>query len=160
MCGEVVGGGRFLFILRFSGKMSLKNMVASTSEDTGQNSVLGKLKGASSSGGNKAAEIAPPSIKGKFDKAKRETKSPSLERGKLCEDEAIEVATPTQGLTQAMEVQLEDDKQKHDEAIFGKTEGNATDSEERDYINRQLEKEKEKRRDVEDSVDMLRKKAD
>ena len=139
-------------------------MVASTSEDTGQNPGLARLKSASSSGGIKAAEVAAPIIKGKFDKPKRETKSPSLERrkedGKLCDEDAIEAATPTQGLTQsltqAMEVQLEDqaalDKQKHEEAVFG-SDGNAVDGGWKEG----LEKEKSKRRDVEDSVDMLRK---
>jgi len=145
--------------------MSLKDMVASSSEDTGQNPGLARLKSASSSGGIKAAEVAAPVIKGKFDKPKRETKSPSLERrkeedGKLCDEDAIEAATPTQGLTQsltqAMEVQLEDqaalDKQKHEKAVFG-SDGNAVD----DSWKEALEKEKSKRHDVEDSVDMLRK---
>lgn len=141
-------------------------MVASSGDETGQNAILGKLKGAAAGSSDlKATEIAPPKIRGKFDKvAKRESKSPSLDRQtNLCDEEAVNAAAPTPGhtqaaaeaeasLTQAMEIQLENDKQKHDDFINNKEE----DTEERDYVKRQLEKEKEKRRDVEDSVDMLR----
>jgi hypothetical protein len=148
--------------------MSLKDMVGSSSDETGQNPILGKLKGAASGSSDiKATEIAPPKIKGKFEKAKRETKSPSLERAatKLCDDEAINATSPTPGntqsFTQAMEIQLENDKQKHDDFIDkGKVESEVTiNTEERDYDERRhfYEKEKEKRRDVED---MLRRHAE
>jgi len=159
----------------------LKGMVESTAEETGQNPILSKLRGApsSSAGGAdlKASEVAPPKIKSKFEKPKHEKKSPSAERGsKLCDEEAVNAASPTPGLTpdstqsltQAMEIQLEQDRQKHAETVgtgAGDTgdrikvddaETKITEDDEFNF-NLLLEKEKEKRREIEDDVDTIRK---
>ena len=178
-------------------KMSIR-MLASNSEETGQNPILAKSKSSgkitasvASSGSVKAAEIPVPGIKkGQFEKAKRETKSPSAERtesggSKLCEQDAIDAAEPTQGLsqiglTQTMEgiVEKEElqaeiakqaalDKKRHEETIEGGANGGAKldadggayhdHAAELDAINNTLKKEKQIRREIEDSLDEIRK---
>ena len=165
----------------------MDKMLAASSEETGQNSILAKAKITASSsapaGGGKipasGIKAMEPAIAGvkkdKFEKAKRETKSPSTERGEkqsggLLNQEEIDKADSTQGLsqiplTQTMEgvlekdeldKQVELDRKKHERALGGDSDDgkNIADLE---SINKTLQREKGIRRDIEDALDEVRK---
>ena len=113
---------------------------------------------------------------GKGKDTKEEKRSPSTQRGKspageaagLCDEDAIEAATPTQGVADqelSLEQVAEADRKRHKSAIDGDN-ADATDSAETDEkmlakaeevdFNVLLEKERQKRRDVEDALDEVK----
>ena len=148
---------------------------ASASNTTGQNPFLA---------GKGQVENAKMVKNAKFGKAaKEEKRSPSSHRGKgvvaeetttskLCDTEAIEAATPTQGSELDLEAKAEADKKRHKSAIDGNdNDGTEADEKMAEVIKQQqkqegegentdftvlLEKERQKRRDVEDSMDELK----
>lgn len=146
--------------------MSIK-FTASGSSSTGQNSILAAIKM------NK-----PKQDKfGKGKDAKEEKRSPSVQRSKTAAEEAIEAATPTQGVPVAelsIEEKLEADKKKHKGAIDGDNDAADTayaqtqadtEADEKMEVKKDgddmdfdvlLEKERRKRREVEDAVDEMK----
>ena len=135
---------------------------ASTSSASGQNSILA---GSIGKGGNQSLN----KVNSKFAKAKEERKSPSAERagtedGRMSKEDRHklltekELADDEEGtLTQGMEYVLEKDElaeqaeadRKRHEAAVGNESGGSWQND--------LNTEKEKRRDIEDTVDELKK---
>jgi len=143
--------------------MSVK-FTAAGSSSTGQNSILAAIKM------NKPSQTKF----GKGKDAKEEKRSPSVQRSKISAEDAIEAATPTQGVSDAeasIDEKLEADKKKHKGAIDGDNadadaaaEAN-TEADEKMEVKKQaddvdfdvlLEKERRKRREVEDAVDEMK----
>lgn len=136
--------------------------VGSTGSSTGQNPFLAGKGQQSTRLGQK-----------KFGKAKEEKRSPSTNRGKsdaTDATEAIEAATPTQGTDikvaeehdelMELEQKADADKKRHKAAIDGNEAADGIKKQEAEEINvdfeHLLEKERQKRRDVEDTVDELK----
>ena len=141
--------------------MASGKFVASSCSATGQSPIL------AGKGGNKST--ASNKVHTKFGKAKEERQSPSAERagtdeGKLSKDDRHKLLTEKERadeeegtLTQGMEYVLEKDELAEEADADRKRHEAAVGNEPFGSWQNQLNTEKEKRRDIEDTVDELKK---
>ena len=154
----------------FIGRMAVK-FTASTSSSTGQNPILaGKGQQRSSLvkdvkfGKTKEEKRPPSSGRGK---AATDTEADAIEESqKLCDSQAIAAAAPTPEVDAELEAQVKADKKRHKAAVDGidgtdkdeqmvKKDEHDAEVAEADFP-LLLEKERQKRRDVEDNLDELK----